>query len=760
MASSWIERPSVRHVCDSVRQGIINSDNINSDINSSSVNSGGADSAWCPPKQAGHWAARDKQGSVRLWRLLGCLALLLAATAWASPCEQLDREGATLELAGFGMAFFGDLRFEAATDSADISGGLCFISEARQNGEPLWIIEAQAMRAEALSTDPRFVVEQARLRVQGWWLESRVLRSTAQGFRLEDIRFRNHSPETNGQAIFDEQAVPNGQTRFEDIPALETNLRLSDNDVIGQAAQAEYNTLRQELVLEQVALRSARYRVSGARALLRAEQLRFEDALATTCICDGGELYVVTTPQADFDLLRDVLQVNDGVLRIAGVEIRLAEQLELSEASLADITIPLQIEYVSDTEADDGRVTRGTGLGIVLQPLRLPDGALLEVGLRGIDRDYPLRGVLLLRLEQPGLALTFGSPGEGFQADFRRQQALLPWLDVDFGINVRAWLAQDFLRQTFVGLRGQQQWQQLLGDDVNDALQLELYSFAALSNQTVNDIAITSPRLGLQASGNYQSPTTALGRFRLDMQSSAIHYPSYSSSQYALRFRPQWEGVLGTWRTRLNYDVQWSNAASPFSDRLDRQEPRSRLQVDSLFRHSNATRTASFSGRVLGEYDFLASEARNPWRQLLLQAQADIDQGAFRLRPHFSAEFARLLREVPDRQVDAYLEAGLDVDIGAWELGLLSRYNLRPLPAERDWDRLELSLQFPLEFPRVSLRPYLALDFAPTAIAGDLPSVVGYGLEAKVDTCCGVVVASFRQYNNNVSTGVSLQLGN
>ncbi len=630
--------------------------------------------------------------------------LVLLGTSWAqNPCEGFNAN--TLELSGIGITYFGDLSFDSATGRAELFNGVCVVPQADED-VVAWVLEADALLVTDLSGRPNLEASEVSLTLGDWVIDALKLNSSAAGFELEQVL-------------------------------------LNSGDISGTADTASYDLQNGDLLLDIVSVKSSNYRINGATALLTANALLFEDAIATTCVCEGGELYVVSTPAAVFDLLSNNLLIRDGVLKIGGIDIALASELKLSEETLSDFSFPLSLSY----DEDNGTTLQTIGL-------RLGEGVLLDAGVAGLDAGHDLNGIFLLRIRQDGVSATLGKALQGPQFDFRKVENLNSWLKAIFEIRNRNWAEQDFLHEGSLGLAAESKLDKLF---FQDSLTLRAELTAAAASQIIDDTPVSGPRLVGLGELDYRLPNTPLGDFRLKNTGTLSYYPSADIWQYGLRLIPSWKASLGPLNTSISYDRRWTNSASPFSTKLDRLEP---LSVLSAAADLEGVLATGVFGRaaVSARYDFLSDidPERGAFETLQFQLSADVNLGDVTVSPLFELELAELLNSTLDDDVEAYALAGIDVSGDGWLLGVSGRYDLRET---RQLDLLELRTRFPINISEVSLNPFIALDFADLVTVSGPVELSGYGLDLQWRSCCGTLNFAYQQYREDLRASVSFELG-
>jgi hypothetical protein len=664
-------------------------------------------------------------------RVVAAFALALLGSAWAAACNEADYSQ-VLELRGLGTVFVSSLRFEAARDRAELSGGLCFVSEA----DEVLTVTAPRMVVERLSTDPRVSVEAATLRFGEVTVFAEHLGSAEGGFALRGVAVS--SPQASGSARSAHYTLADGRT-----------------------------------ALSEVTLRLGNFRVQSVEATLTGGALVLREPHATTCTCEEGGLYTLRAPSARVDFLSGVVQVRNGVLETLGLRIALDPNLRLlldappqpgqpglNVGGARLLPSPAAPEPVGET------LDEGTKVSVPIQ--LLPD-ASLELGVAGLDEDRPLGLVSLLRLGRGNVRAAFGRAGPGLRADLLVRRPLAPGVGLDFSLTNRHWVEEGFLHEGALALYAGRRLTEVLtrllphAALAEDTLALSARAFAAFSSQQLPSGSVLSPRLGVQGSAVYTLPRLPVGTFALRTESTLTHYPSVrdelgdAAAQFSLRFVPSWRAVYGPLTTTLSFERQLVLGGSPFSARLDRLEPR------SLVNWAAELALPPLRFGVQARYNLLAAaEGRNPVRRLHLSARRDLTWEGGRAGGRFEAELAGLLGP-PEPNLGAFVRFVGDV---AWEgsgleLGTQVRYNLLAQAAPA-LELLELSASYPVTLSDVTLRPFLALNAAPLLTGASLEApedaVSGYGLELAVRSCCGTLMTSYRLHNGAVRTAFDVQL--
>lgn len=624
--------------------------------------------------------------------------------------ERCQPEGQTLQLAGIGTASFAELQFSSSEGKAVLFGGVCVVSDAKQSGQPQWTLQTERLEVSQIDTSPTVVANEVELSFGGWMIQAASLRVDAGVMVLENLRF-------------------------------------TQGEVSGRAVRGRYDLTTGRVSVSEVEAINRRYRVSGAHAVLLEQALIFEDALATTCLCSGDALYVITTPQMTFDLLQESIVIRNGVLEIGTIDIELAEELELSEKSFAELEPPLEVSYLE-----------GAGTTIQLVHLPLAEDVFLTTGLTGLDPSHAFAGVLLFEVETEGVAALVGRAPQGVQLDVTLTEPLNPWLELILATRNRHWPEQDFLHDASLSLAAQTSWRD---PGKRHRLSFGAQATTAISHQIILEQAVTSTRLALQGHARYTHADTGWGRVSLASVVNLSYYPAYERAQYGLRLTPGWS-LQRSWQTAslsasLRYDLRLTNSASPFSEALDRLEPLSLLSGQLEFSSALAAEVSLNTQAVL-EYNFLADPRQNEsgFQRTYFSAALAIPTGELMLRPQAALELASLLSGVDDEYADAYAEAGLTLEAPAFTVGSTLRYDL--FPGQEGLSRLELSGSLPIVMDAVVLEPYLALDFVDVLRGSGAVDIVGHGLDLTWNSCCGTLLAGYRLYRGDFQVSLSARL--
>lgn len=637
-------------------------------------------------------------------RLVFVALWLGAGWSLAQACADVTEESIELLIPDFGTAYFTSLGTSLQGGEATLSDGVCIV------GLEGWELRSDTLSVKGLGEVVSLEASSVSLSYFGWQVNADALMASEGSIAISRVDFVNDS-------------------------------------VSGTATEALFNLQDNVLTLSDATAEGSGFRIRGEIARLSGDVLFFEDALATTCVCEGGGLYVIKSPSASYDLTQQAVIVNDGQLVVGGISISLPD-LALTPETLANIAFPITIEYVTDDEATD---TKGTGLGIRMPNLRVTDELRLELGLVGLDNDYPLVGVAVMHYKDDKLSFDVGRSPRGVQADFTVREPLLPWLDINFGVRNRGWEAAHFLHEGSLGLVARQSYA-FAGHSFGFTETI----FGAASSQTLSGALVATPRLGAYAVSSYRSPETAWGQFALNLKAEATDYPLVDKTQFGLRLQPSWVKSFDPVELSLRWDRLFTNGTSPFAKTLDKLEAKSELSVGVKAQDKLAANwSGSFSLGV--RYDFLASVPEGRLGEKLeaftVSSGLSWQNDGFSLRPFLNAELAPVFNPTLE-DVDSYLEGGLNFEQGRVQAGFRLRYD----PSLAELETLELSTSFPIDVKTVTLEPFLAFDLLPSLRNQELPRVSGQGLKLTWRSCCGTIIVAFRQVENIFSTNFAFQL--
>lgn len=625
----------------------------------------------------------------------------MSNTAFALDCTNLE-DAFELELTGLGRVYFLDFEDDtSATASAyTLFNGVCLLAD------------------------------------DGWQVESETILVT-----LEQNNFFVSAQNVNA-LVFNWQLQAESLEAFNDTLVL-NDMLLKGESITGEAEKATFDIPSGNITLSQPIAQTNALTVQGSSAQLNGNTIIFEDAIATTCACVDGALYVLTADKANFDYEDESIALTNSQLLLGELVFQL-DDLDLSQANFESLSFPLKIEYLSDNQTTG---ETGTGLGISIPSLQASENLKLELGVLGLDADYPLAGILLAHYKDDRVTFDVGHAARGPQADFSITEPVNNWLSAQFAMRNRHWKAQDFVHDAHLALKAKQALPSL----ANNRFGLEAELLSAVSSQTVSGDPVLDTRLAASISLSHQTPTSPLGQLSSSLKLQNTTYPIAQTNQYGVTFKSQWNKSLSAGsRITLSHTQLWTNSASPFSNKLDKLEPKSLLAF-SLSSSEAVSETVQAKLNLGVSYNFLS--AAQTWQQFQsLNASVSLawQQNGITVRPNLETKLASLIN--PKLDEAAFLQAGLNLETNIWELGFAARYNYK----DYDFDKVETSFAFPLDFGAVYLKPFVALDILPSVTSAALPRVSGHGLEATFNSCCGNLNIAYRQLENKFTTSISL----
>lgn len=635
------------------------------------------------------------------------LALLTAAllTAGLAQAQCRPSPSATeLTIQGFATAYFQQFRTDTAGGAVELYGGVCLIGQ-----KPAWTLAAQRVRVTGLKGVLQVSADDPTLTIAGWSATAASLDATRASLGLTQVRLTGHA-------------------------------------VAGTAAEAHLDLATGDMRLSRIVMSGATFHLRGERATLSGDQLSVSDPSITTCQCVGSPLYDVKGASAKVQVQKQRIELSGGRLNLAGIVIPLANTVTLAAETLKKLNVPLTVEYIP-SDASTG--TTGTGLGVMLKDLGLAPGVATTVGATGLDPTYPLASVALLHGHAGGASFTFGKAPDGVRFEEQSDRPVTPWFDAGFDTRVLEPGNRDTLREGELHGRFHASVPSLGG-----AAALRLFA-AASSQQPAGGTTVAGARLGAEASLAAASAKGApWGRASMRVAVQGTAYPDYGTAQWGVDLQPAYAFSAGPLALRASYLARLTNGASPFTTTLDRLEPVERPSGSVRLSGALGSGWRASAGLAV-TYDLVGNSSvdAGPNR---FDADASISGpvGGWALSVSGKAALAGIL--APNGVRDGYLQAAVGADRGALELGARARYRYAPTPA--GLDVLELSAAVPLALPGFTLRPYLALDFAPTLRSGALPAISGHGLDLTVPTCCGTLRLGYRDDEGDWSVSFAIDL--
>jgi hypothetical protein len=627
----------------------------------------------------------------------------LCSTAFAESCaEQLP--GATVaKFPGVEIYFGGFTGEDVNKGPFTLTQGVCL-----ENIEGVQLVTVEAT-VTIVNDSPNIEARDVDIAFEGYQLQADTLRTSPEGFQVTGVTFTG------------------------------TNLQ-------GVAEEANYSFETGEIELLDSSVRGQSVTIESQRAKLIGDRATFEDLIATTCTCGDNPLYVVRAERANFNITTQTLNVSLGTLELGGLRLAFND-VTVSPETLRDFRFPVTVEYVSGS-IEDG----GTGLGVRVPSLQLDDTLTLELGIVGLDTDYPLGGIFVLHFKDQNVNADIGLTPYGFQADLSVTERLAPWLDFNFGVNNRDWKKADFLHEAYLTFNAKT----ALSVFPNDTLSLNGELLMAASSQTLEEAPVVDGRLALNTNTTYRAPPLPVGQLELNGRTWLSYYPVANRTQWGVKLAPRWQHTIGAFSFEVAYSRLWTNAASPFSTKLDKLEPESRITA-------NTRLAGTLASNLQGElnfsvsYDFLDVEryAAEGFASLATSGKLTYQINALTVVPTFSLELAPLMNPDLDEDFRPLLSGELNIVHPRWEAGFGMSYDLEL----GELSKLETKGSVTLDIENVSLEPFLALNILPTLTDSTWPRLSGHGLEVAWRTCCGDLHVGYRQYDGKFTTSLFVVLG-
>lgn len=613
-----------------------------------------------------------------------------------------------LEVAGLARFYYQNIRTDRAADEAELYGQVC-LTGIEQN----WTVRAERVRFLDLSLAPRLEIEQPHLTLPEWEVDARMLRTDENLLVLDETTFRG-------------------------------------TGVSGTALVLTVDVNSGEVLLDEVFVRGPSYRVGAARATLSGPSLLLEQAVATTCVCDGPPSYLIEGTRAEIAAEDRRIHIREGVLLVAGSRIPLAEEVEIGSEALEEIEPPFELEYRgNDPETGKG----GTGLGLVVPGIRLDDELVLQAGVTGLDRDFPLKAFALLDITGPGLQAEFGRGRDGIRSSVVVRQRLAKWLDTVFRFQNLHDPDVDFLHQGVIELEASTTSPVLMGGARATA---SANLFAAASSQTFSSATVADVRLGAGGSVRLRSVPSPLGQFEVVADLEATRYPSFEETQYGFTLSSSWTSHPEPFQITVRHLKRWTNSASPFSVELDRLQADHRLSGQVSWSDRLTPRLRG-SLVLVSAYDFESTDMDDVTGvdRFRVTSTLHYEGPRFVLEPKLELELAGVLNSSRTEEIEAFFDAELVGTLGNYRGGVGLRYDL--LEPEDRLTRLDLQLSFPLEVEPLFLRPFVAVNVAPFWTGTGGAFLRGHGLEAEWRTCCGTLIGSYRWIDAELQTSFGVR---
>ena len=645
------------------------------------------------------------------------ILIVISQVAFAGPCETVSKEGTRLELVDFGIAYSEDFKFSSQDDRLDLYGGVCI---KRETGD-VWQLEADSIVIENASVELELRAQSVSFQFDGWILTAETLLSSTDFFQFEVVDLQKADMKINA-----------------------TNLKLdlmTDKFTLSDVSAIYQNDLQ----------------ISGQTMNITENEVVFQDAFVTTCICEEDNLYEVSSPTIIYDSVANTLTLSQADLMLLDSTIPLGKNYSLG--SNIDLNFPTPfLDYSDDLE-------------LALKNIVLASGVTADIGAQGVDADHEFNpyGLLKLNLSEansPGIGgkLTgvIGKSVNGFQGDLNYVTSLPEGFSLDMGTRNHAWAAAENLHEAYVGLSRRDV-------PLNNVLETGILEvvpriFAAYTSQEIATEPVVGPRLGMSVSNSFAYGTAQQGLIRFAVVPEATYYPSQDAFQYAVTVRPSLFFSSDGFSFNTSYTHKFTNSASPFSTDADKASEVRTLNVSMGFSETS-TEGNTFGFSTNTTVDFLQNSEVNqsPVRTLGLNLNSTIkgsETSSLEFKPYLNAELARVVTGIADAGLDNaynkdYFQLGMDSFFDDWELGLRARFNPTVQEDEEFVEVLEMGLGLPITDGELLLKPYVGLNFASLLTDTYTFDVSTYGLSASYE-CCGDASAFFQIRDGNLSTGLNL----
>ncbi|TVR88466.1 MAG: hypothetical protein EA416_13390 [Trueperaceae bacterium] len=603
-----------------------------------------------------------------------------------------------LTVADLGRVVFRELATDRTADAVRFEGGVCL----EIAGERV-TITADAIVVERLTTDPLVRAGGAVVIAEGWRFDAEELVADARSVRL-------HTATLVG----------------EDFVALASELVLDldagtawGRDLVAATPWA---------------------RLDIREATLDADEVVGVGVVLSTCDCPPSEAAVRVEGEGVRVGIHDgVVVVEAGTLVAGAVRVPLGSRLEVDVADVEGLRSPLALVL-------DER--RGWLLTLVerrQEEIRWSADLALEA-----DAAPRWRMLVAGDDERGGLDVVLSASGVAV-----RTSAALPLGG--------AWSLR--LEQRVAGgtAFGVQNASLALRHGVGRALT----SVAPAGNATLFDVGIAlsaerrgaaevaSPRAWASARWDTATRTGSLGTLRVRFEGGVTGAVTPALGQTWWGVTPRWDVRVGSLELSLMHAYRGVTGSTPFSDDVDRVDPR---QLSTL-----AVRTggaAPVRAAVDLRYDWRDDPTRSDRAIGLERARATVSavvidppsDAGVRVSARGTVELSGVLD--PRQGRDAFARFGVDATWpdAAPELALEATVGL--VPGSVGLRDLTLAAGTPLRWEAhgVTLRPYLALDVWPSLRGDGWPALRGHGVALAWETAYGVVDAAYRSQPDGSAT--------
>jgi hypothetical protein len=616
------------------------------------------------------------------------LALVMLASVGVAACLPIPG-GAELTVERLGRVLFRELATDRARALVTFGGGVCL-----ELGGVEVEIAAETILVRNPTTAPRVEAAHAVVDALGWRLGAARLMLEERAAYLEGVTLEGHG-------------------------------------VVGRALRLEVDFLRGTMQAEGLEVITPAMRVDARAAAFDAvDAVTFDEVVASTCDCPPATAPVrIEGRSARLALAADVLVVEEGALVLDGIRLPLPATLELSEATLADLRLPVFVSI--EPEGARGFVVGLTERDGVVADFAFgadadPRWSAAIVGREGTD-------AVELRLRDGGIAL-----------DAMRTLPLAPELVATLRHRHEGGRVERRLQDVALGLVWTPRWR---FEDVTIGARFGV--LVAVTAQELPLGEVSSARAHGVAGLTATHGGAAEGETSLAVEVGRTAYAAGYEPLAWLSVHPRWRRMGGP----VTFDLAhlWRGVAgtSPFDRRVDAVTAASLSDVRLTTTANHGRARLAFGLHV--RYDWLSDAPRarhvGPER-LRLDAALELpplDPYGWSWRAAAVVEAAGALDPRPRR--DAFVRASLEArqEGRGIDGGVAVEAGIGPL--ETGVRSLVGSLGFPFRFGAAresSVTPFVALDVWPLLTGLGGPRLVGHGLALEWRTCCGVVDLAYR----------------
>jgi hypothetical protein len=635
------------------------------------------------------------------------LAVAALLSGWATAAEPCVSVPGTTELTveQLGRVLFRELTTDRARDVVTFGGGVCL-----ELGEVVVRVEAPVVTVRSLATDARVEAQRAVVVVAAWRLVAQRLVLAAGAARLEDVTLEG-------------DGVVGYATRLD--------LDLEGGTMAGVDLQLRTPTV---------------WLTADAGTFDASDRLRVVGVVASTCDCPPASAPLrIEGAAATVDIANGVIVLEAGELVAGEVRVDLPASWQVSEDSLASLTLPFAIAF--DDAAERGVVLElrerrlagrsDGGEGRVGADGAFGDGRVGADVAFGADAEPRFRTWLVVSSE--GADARFEVRDDALAIGFARRLPVGPHLELVLAGRHEGGDAEDRLQDASVSLRGVRPLMLPPGRIPGLTIEVDVAATVGLSAQTRDSTDVLRARTATVGA----LVVSASGAPSLRLEVGATRYGTAGEGQAWFGASARWRILSGPVEADLHHAWRSVRGVSPFDERIDALDDVHRTDVGVALRGGRAG--ARFLGTVDLGVDWqrrVGGVALERLRLSALVAGASATPGV-EWEISVVADAAGLLD--PRADGDAWLRAGVRaVRAEGGELALSGEFGMGPAGAGVRSVVVAVATPFTSARGDVVLEPYLALDLWPRLSSSGAPRIVGHGLALRWTTCCGVLDVGYR----------------